>query len=129
MNLRILLPFGVFCSVASVASVIAETEAGAFGILPHRRDCIASLVPGILIYNTGSGSNYLAADEGVLVKQGADVTVSIRHCIRGVDLAQLHAAVEREFSRTTAQDHAIRQAVIKMESGLVGRFTELRRER
>jgi len=36
-------------------------------------------------------------NEGVLVKTGLDVLVSVRRAIGGTDLGQLHAAVEKEF--------------------------------
>jgi F-type H+-transporting ATPase subunit epsilon len=129
VNLRILLPFGVFGTVADVSSIVAETRAGSFGLLPHRRDCVAALCPGILSYTTPSGTAHLAADEGVLMKRGADVTVSVRHCIGSSTLAQLHDAVKREFQIANAQEHAIRSAIAKMESGLFGRIAEVQHER
>jgi F-type H+-transporting ATPase subunit epsilon len=63
---------------------------GSFGLLPHRLDCVAALAPGILIYETeAEGEVYVAVDEGVLVKTGPDVLVSVRRAIRGTDLGQL----------------------------------------
>jgi F-type H+-transporting ATPase subunit epsilon len=50
MNLRILLPFGVFAEKADVLRVVADTTDGSYGLLPHRLDCVAALVPGILTY-------------------------------------------------------------------------------
>jgi F-type H+-transporting ATPase subunit epsilon len=129
MNLKILLPFGIFASLTGITRIVAETREGSFGILPHRRDCVAALTPGILTYTADTEPTYLAADEGVLVKQGSDVTVAIRHCIRGTTLALLHEAVKREFLGTNAQDRAIRQAFKQMESGLLGGFVELHRDR
>ena len=128
MNLRILLPFGIFCTVGHVSSIVAETPGGSFGLLPHRLDCVAALAPGILTYTVGEPV-YLAADEGVLIKRGADVTVAVRHCIRGATLALLHGTVQREFLSTSTQDEAVRRAITQLESGLVGRFLELHRER
>ena len=52
MNLKLLLPFQVFAEKAGVSRIVAETREGAFGLLPHRLDCVAALVPGILIYET-----------------------------------------------------------------------------
>jgi hypothetical protein len=39
----------------------------------------------------------VAVDEGVLVKTGLEVLVSVRNADRGTDLGQLRDAVEREF--------------------------------
>jgi F-type H+-transporting ATPase subunit epsilon len=63
-----------------VSRIVAETREGSFGLLPHRLDCVAALAPGILIYETeAEGEVYLAVDEGVLVKTGLDVLVSVRN--------------------------------------------------
>src|SRR5579863_4001544 len=98
MNLKVLLPFRIFAEKSDVSRIVAETRAGSFGLLPHRLDCVAALTPGILTYQTESeGEVFVAVDEGVLVKTGPDVLVSVRRAIAGKDLAQLHAAVEKEF--------------------------------
>jgi len=67
--------------------------------------------------------------EGVLVKAGVDVLVSVRHAIGGTDLSQLQAAVKREFQTLDEQEKKVRTAVAKMESGLIGRLAELQHER
>ena len=96
MHLKVLLPFQVFAENNGVSRIVAETHEGSFGLLPHRLDCVAALVPGILSYQTESGPEVLVAvDEGVLVKTGMDVLVSVRRAIGGTDLGQLHAAVEK----------------------------------
>ena len=90
---------------------------------------MAALAPGILSYTTERGPVYLAVDEGVLVKTGADVLVSVRQAIGGTDLSQLQAAVKREFLTIDEQEKKVRTAVAKMESGLIGRLAELQHER
>ena len=82
MNLKILLPFQIFAEKTGVVRIVAETREGSFGLLPHRLDCVAALAPGILTYqNEGEGEVYVAVDEGVLVKAGLDVFVSVRDAI------------------------------------------------
>jgi hypothetical protein len=45
---------------------------------------------GILTYEAdGGGEVYVAVDEGVLVKTGPDVLVSVRRALGGTDLGQL----------------------------------------
>ena len=64
---------------AGVSRIVVETPEGSFGLLPRRLDCVAALTPGILIYETeAEGESYVAVDEGVLVKSGPDVRVSVR---------------------------------------------------
>jgi F-type H+-transporting ATPase subunit epsilon len=79
MNLKILLPFQVFAEKTGVPRIVAKSREGSFGLLPHRLDCVAAAGPGILIYRTESAAEVLVAlDEGVLVKTGPDVLVSVR---------------------------------------------------
>ena len=130
MKLRVLLPYGVFLEKGEVSSIVAETSDGSFGILPHRLDCVAALVPGIFTYSTeADGTAYLAVDEGVLVKADSYVYVSVRRAIGGTGLAELHDAVKREFLALDEQERDVRIAVAKMESGLVSRFAEFQHER
>ena len=130
MNLRILLPFGVFAEQSDVMRVVADTTDGSYGILPHRLDCVAALVPGILTYEAkDSGTVYVGIDQGVLVKAGAQVTVSVRRAIGGSDLGQLKDAVESDFLKLDEQERNVRNAVAKMESSLMGRMAEFENDR
>ncbi len=125
MNLEILLPFQIFAEKTEVLRIVAETRDGSFGILPHRLDCVAALVPGILTYETKQeGTVYLAVDEGVLVKAGQDVRVSVRHAIGGTDLSQLHDAVKREFLTLSEGEQQLRAAISKIEGGFLRRVAE-----
>jgi F-type H+-transporting ATPase subunit epsilon len=129
MNLKILLPFQIFAEQSGVRRIVAETREGSFGLLPHRLDCVAALVPGILIYQAASGGEVLVAvDAGVLVKTGTDVLVSVRRAIGGTDLGQLHAAVEKEFLTLDENEQNTRTAVAKLETGFLRRFATLQHE-
>ena len=130
MNLRILLPLGVFAEKADVSRVIAETSDGSYGLLPNRLDCVAALVPGILSYEAkGCGTVYVGIDQGVLVKTGGQVTVSVRRAVGGSNLGQIKDAVERDFLKLDEQEQNVRTAVAKMESGLMGRLAEFENDR
>jgi F-type H+-transporting ATPase subunit epsilon len=130
MNLRILLPFGVFAEKADVLRVVADTTDGSYGLLPQRLDCVAALVPGILSYEAKECQTvYVGIDQGVLVKVGDQVTVSVRRAIGGGDLGQLKDAVERNFLKLDEQERNVRTAVAKMESGLMGRLAEFENDR
>ncbi len=119
MNLKVLLPFDIFADKKEVSLVVIDTSGGSFGILPHRLDCVAALVPGILTYETkNDGTVYVAVDEGVLVKVGAEVLVSVRQAIAGSDLSKLHDAVKQEFLKLNEREQTVRTAIHKMETGL-----------
>ena len=129
MNLRVLLPFQVFAEKTGVSRIVAETREGAFGLLPRRLDCVAALVPGILIYETDSdGEVFVAVDEGVLVKTGPDVLVSVRRALGGADLGQLRDAVAQEFLALTQHEKNVRSVIAKLELGFLRRFEAFRHE-
>lgn len=129
MNLKVLLPFRVFAEETGVSRIVAETREGSFGLLPHRLDCVAALAPGILIYeHEAENEVYVAVDEGVLVKHGLDVLVSVRNAISGTDLGQLRETVEREFLDLNERETSVRSVMSKMESGFIRRLAELHHE-
>jgi F-type H+-transporting ATPase subunit epsilon len=129
MNLKILLPSEVFAERSAVSRIVAQTRAGSLGLLPHRLDCVAALTPGILIYETAAGGEaFVAVDEGVLVKTGADVFVSVRRAIGGADLRQLHEAVQREFLTLDERERSVRSATARLETGLLLRLEALQHE-
>jgi F-type H+-transporting ATPase subunit epsilon len=129
MNLKVLLPFGVFADMTGVSRVVAETREGSFGLLPRRRDCAAALAPGILIYETATaGEVYVAVDEGILVKTGPDVLISVRNAISGTDLGKLREDVEREFLTLDEQEQGVRSVMTKLESGLMRRLAEFQHD-
>lgn len=129
MNLKILLPFRVFAEKSDVLRIVADSHEGSFGLLPHRLDCVAALAPGILFYETeAEGEAFVALDEGVLVKTGRNVLVSVRNAIAGTDLGQLQAAVEQEFLSLNEREQNVRSVMAKMESGFIRRFAEFQHE-
>jgi len=129
MNLKVLLPFDVFAEKSGVTRIVAETREGSFGLLPHRLDCVAALAPGILIYeNEAEGEVYVAVDEGVLIKTGLDVLVSVRNAIAGTDLSQLRESVDREFLNLDEREQTVRSVMARMESGFIRRLAAFHHE-
>ncbi len=123
MSLKVLLPFQIFVEKSGVLRIVAETREGSFGLLPHRLDCVAALAPGILTYETQSdGEVFVAVDEGVIVKTGRDVLVSVRRALGGADLGQLREAVEREFLTLDEHERSVRSVLAKMEGDLIRRM-------
>lgn len=127
MNLKILLPTGIFAAAPEVSRMVVETTGGSFGLWPKRLDCVAGLVPGILCYESAQGVVFVAVDRGVLVKSGADVRVSVRRAVAGSDLSQLQGAVKQQFQKVSQTDRETRQAAAKLEAALIVSMQELRR--
>jgi len=129
MNLKVLLPFRIFKNEKNVQRIVVETDQGSFGLLPQRLDCVAAIVPGILLYQILSEEGhqeqevYIAVDAGVLVKTGSAVSISVRHATAGIDLNQLHDTVEQEFLQQSNQDKQVHSVYQKMESDFMRRLT------
>ena len=129
MNLKIMLPYQIFAEKRDVSRIVAETRNGSFGMLPHRRDCVAALAPGILTYESDAdGEVFIAVDDGIVVKVGDDVLVSVRRAIHGTDLTQLRASVEQEFLTLDEQEKSVRTVMAKLEYGFLHRFARFQHE-
>ncbi len=129
MTLKVLLPFQIFAEKTGVLRIVAETLKGSFGLLPHRLDCVAALMPGILTYETeAEGEVFIAVAEGVLVKAGPDVLVSVRRAIGGTDLSQLRDAVGKEFLTLNQHEQDVRTVLTKLETGFLRRFMTFQHE-
>ncbi len=129
MHLKILLPDQVYADLNGVTRMVAETSTGSFGILPRRLDCVAAIVPGIIMYAIGTETEtYVAVDQGMLVKTGPDVLISVRRAIGGKDLGQLHALMQQEFQTLNENEKNARAATEKLESGFMSRFARVQHE-
>ena len=129
MKLTVLLPFKVLVEETPVLSIVVETRDGSFGLLPNRLDCVAALVPGILVYHTENGDeNLLAVDEGILVKTGSDISVSVRRALASNDINQLHQQVEQEYQTLNEEQQTMHSIMAKLESGFLHRFARFEKK-
>ena len=126
MRLKVLLPTEVLVD-EEVAKVTAEAENGSFCLLPRHIDFVAALVPGLLFFvKSGDGlEEFLAVDEGILVKCGPEVQVSTRQAVRGSELGTLLATVEKTFKVLTDQEKRARSALANLEANFIRRFLKL----
>ena len=105
-----------------------ETSAGSYGFLPQRLDCTAALRPGILLYETlNDGEKYIAIDEGVMIKSGAEVWVSVRNAIGDAPLGKLRSLVEKEMMHLDESEINARSVMAKLETGFIRSFQKLRK--
>lgn len=128
MQLKILLPYCVFADIKNVKRIVVETTDGSYGILPRRLDCTAALVTGILVYETeDEGEKYIAVNDGILIKAGAQVSISVRHAIGNAPLGKLRAMVEKEMVELDELEINARNVMAKLETGFLRNFQNLRR--
>ncbi|MGB3975734.1 MAG: F0F1 ATP synthase subunit epsilon [bacterium] len=123
MQLKILQPYRIVAEETDVVRIVAETREGSIGLLPQRLDFVASLVPGILVYQLADESEmYCLVDEGILMKTGAEVMVSVRNAVVGTQLDQLRAKMQLQFVRQDQREMNIRSLMDKVEIGLISRL-------
>ncbi len=126
MVLRVLLPTQILVET-SATKVIAEAENGSFCLLPRHVDMVAALIPGLFSYTTPNGAEeFLAVDEGILVKNGAEVLVSVVDAVHGPNLGVLKQTVEKRFRMLDENTRRARQSLDRLEADFVRRFIQLR---
>jgi len=125
IDLTILLPEKTFLK-KEVKKITAEAENGWFCLKPKHVDFTTSLIAGILIITTAGGrDDYLAVDEGILVKHGKEVVISTRNTIEGNNLGELKVRVEEMFVRTSEKEKDAMVALSKLEADFVRSFLNL----
>ncbi|MCC8998833.1 MAG: F0F1 ATP synthase subunit epsilon [Candidatus Contendobacter sp.] len=124
IRLKVLTPTQTLVD-ESVIKVHAEGQEGVFCLLPRHRDWVAALAPGIVSFTTSNGQEqFVAVDQGVLTKQGAEVLIAVRRAVREGDLARLKQVVEMEFRHLDEQEKIARSALARLEAGIIRRFLE-----
>ncbi|CAG0976094.1 F-type H+-transporting ATPase subunit epsilon [Methanosarcinales archaeon] len=124
MRLKIMLPTRVLID-QDVTKVVAEAENGSFGILPKHIDFVTALVSGILSFEYDNKEEFLAVDEGILVKWGSDVFVSTRNAVRSKDLGRLKQTVKEEFRILDEREKKSRSVIARLEADFAKRILEL----
>jgi F-type H+-transporting ATPase subunit epsilon len=125
MRLRVLLPDQILVD-EQVLQVTAEAENGSFALLPRHIDFVAALTPGILFYiKEDEHEEFLAVDEGILVKCGQDVRVSVISAVRGKELGELRDMVHERFRNVSEHERTARDAINKLEVDIMRRLMEL----
>ena len=115
MKLKVILPMRIFLD-QEVTKVTAEAANGSFCLLPKHIDFVAALVAGIISFESEKGEEYLAVDEGVLVKRASEVMVSTRRAVRSKDLGELKQIVKQEFRTLDEREKKTRSILAKLEA-------------
>ena len=128
MDVSIYLPTEIYWQSDGIAKIIAEGLEGYFTLLPRHIDYVSVLVPGILLMaDNGSREHYFAVDHGTLIKQGAEVSISARNCVKGDDIATLAQIVEEQFEQLDDLEKKARTALAGLEHSMLQRFAELKK--
>jgi F-type H+-transporting ATPase subunit epsilon len=127
MRLQAMTPTDIVVT-AEARKVVAEGVRGTFCILPRHQDLVALLVPGLLYFESPEGhETFLATDEGLLVKTGADVWITAWKVVLAGDLASVREEVRRYFEERSQRELQARLALARLEAEFVHRLGALQR--
>ncbi|MDD2389184.1 MAG: F0F1 ATP synthase subunit epsilon [Desulfobacterales bacterium] len=123
MRLKIYTPADIFLD-QEVTSVVGESPAGSFCLLPRHIDYVTALVPGILSCLTPTNEErFLGVDGGILVKLADQVQVAAGWVVKG-ELGELRQQVERMISDADEKQRKTRSSVARLEADFIRRFME-----
>ena len=125
MRLRVFLPEKILLD-QEVIKVVAQAEDGSFGILPKHIDFVAALTPGILSFESNNEEEFLAIDEGILVKCASNIMVSTRKAVRSKNLGELKQTVVHEFRTLDDRERKTRSVLARLEADFTKRFLKMR---
>ncbi len=110
LHLTIATPAAVLVDADGVASLRAEDESGAFGVLPGHADLLTVLPPSVLRWTrAGEPTRYCALSGGVLTVSGGNrVAVACRRGALGDDLDRLQAEVAAQRAAELDADRRAR---------------------
>ncbi|WP_323035782.1 ATPase [Pararhodobacter sp.] len=104
-----------------------EAVDGGFGILPNHIDFVTALVPSVLLIAQADGAERIfGIDEGLLVKKGAQVEITVRRGVESDSLDGLHDTVGSQFASLDDEERVARAALSRLEADMVRRFASLR---
>ena len=128
IRLKILTPTRILID-QQVAKITAEGVHGSFQLLPQHVDFLAALVPGILSFEDQDGhEEFLAVDEGMLIKRRDEVLVSCRQATRGANLELLREKVAEEFEKLDDREKVAHAATAKLEAAFLRSYLDLAEE-
>ena len=125
MRLRLLLPNEIVID-EEVVKVTMESPDGYFCMLERHIDFVSAVVPGILFYERSNGDEeFVAVDEGTMVKKGSVVTVSVRDADREGALGELRESVEERFRQRDEMQRRTRSSLTRLQSDFIRSILDL----
>lgn len=124
MKIKILLPYKTLLD-AECKKITAPGKGGSFQILPRHVDVTWTLEPGILEVFYKDREEYFAVDNGVLVKKGNNVYISVFRGIKGKTLEDLDNSVTEVLKKLSEKEKEARMILSKLETDTLRKFLEL----
>ena len=122
MHLKTLMPTGVVVD-EEVSRIRFEAKDGSRTFLPRHVDFVTAVAQGIVSFNpikdgVEQPEVFMACDEGILVKEGAVVRLSVRRAVVNKSLDVLVRAIGEEFKKAEEERKASHTALARLEVNL-----------
>ena len=128
MKLTVLTPLGIVLE-EKIVKVTMETLNGYHTLLPKHVDFVSALGPGIVIYQDEQNrEKYVACHNGIVVKKGAQVTISVQNALKDDKLDELEKSVMAFYKQNEEQRKELNTAMARLEMGIMRGFERLREE-
>lgn len=127
MHLKIMVPEQILAD-RQIDKIIAEAPDGFFCLKPRHIDFTSALRPGILYYYAEEQEHLIAVDEGILVKCGAEVLVSVLKASKGEELSELEDRVRDEFQKIEETEQTASFVLKNLEAELIQHFVGLEKD-
>ena len=124
MKLRVLVPQKILLE-QEANKITADSLHGVFTVLEHHIDCTCLLPPGVIIIKNLDTETFVANDEGVFLKKGNTVDISIRRGIICDSLENIDELVEREFLERSETQKKLRTALTRLEINFTKQLMEM----
>ena len=128
MKFVIATPEGILLNT-QINKVTFETATGYYTLLPHHVDFVASLTAGITAYvPENETEKYAACHQGIVVKKGDVVTISVQGAVLGPTLSELQDLIKKEFKQNEEKRKELNTAMARLELGIMRGFRQLKGE-
>ena len=126
MKVRILSPIGPILD-ENIEKISFESLSGSRTFLPHHIDTVSALPPNIVTVRTTAHKDiYLACTQGILVKQGEHILISVHKAVIGNDLNHLAELIKTEFAQDEDDRRQVNTAIARLEAQLSRGFMNLK---
>ncbi|MGF1500560.1 MAG: ATPase [Paracoccaceae bacterium] len=113
----------VFAGPAS--KLLARGLHGRFALLPRHADIVAPLLAGVITVGLTGEDRFFGIDEGILVKQGRQVSLCVFRVVPGASLVEVRQTAAARFEQIADRERAARTALARLETGALRRLAEL----
>lgn len=126
MQFTLVTPQGIVLQ-ENIRKITIETLDGYYTLLPRHVDFVSALTAGIVTFlSEDNTEKYAACHQGIIVKKGDKITISVQNAVLGETLSELQELIKIEFKQREEQRKQLNTAMARLELGIMRGFKQLR---